>query len=157
MRRTRLTAGAVVAGDRHLHALPIIAVYKHVATDLCRATCHSFIADALAIEALTAVGHVASAISRALRAYAGDDLPATALGLPANSSANAAISPPKFAEHLPPTHEVNEGALAAICGAAPGPGLADLVGELAISRLEIARASILTKLAFACPPLMFVL
>ena len=58
MRRTRLTAGADVAGDRHLHALPIIAVYKHVATDLCRATCHSFIADALAIEALTAVDGV---------------------------------------------------------------------------------------------------
>ena len=77
-----------------LHALPPLAMLKHLATDAACDAAHSAAADALALDALTPLSQLGHAVALLGSALAGLDLPPNAMQLPHASAPADAGAPP---------------------------------------------------------------
>ena len=77
-----------------LHALPPLAMLKHLATDAACDAAHSAAADALALDALTPLGQLGHAVALLGSALAGLALPPNAMQLPHASAPADAGAPP---------------------------------------------------------------
>ena len=123
-----------------LHALPPLAMLKHLATDAACDAAHSAAADALALDALTPLGQLGHAVALLGSALAGLDLPPNAMQLP---HASAAARPPMRARRRWPRRRRRRPPLAII-----GPEGTHFPSGAAADRASVAASA---PLAIAAP------
>ena len=151
-------AAALLANGMPRRALPVLAVLKHLATDVARDAPHSVAADALGVDALTQLGQLDHATRLVGASLAAVDVPHDALELP-HTAAEAAAPPlappaptPPFRIDLPPDAASNAPAVRFLVDAAPSAHLAPLASEPVLHLLTLARVRLLLKLTERVPP-----
>jgi len=154
-------ATTLVSYEMPLLALPVLAILKHLATDVSRDAAHSAGADALLINALSQLGQLGHATNLVASTLAGADLPRDELELPkvAPSADSEAAPPltaptpsPPFFVHLPPESEENAPAVRALIAAKPAAHLEGLCGPHVMRMLDLSRAALLLKMTERVPP-----
>lgn len=146
------SAAILLEYEMGLAALPMLSLYKHLSTDVCREARHSLAADVLTAEALTATGQIQHAIDALAAAYNGADLPKNSLELA--PAPVIRIPPPAFQTHEPPDTKANALAVAALVGLAPAPHMiAFFDSSMLLARLDLARVSLLLRLSQGSPAL----
>ncbi len=159
----RLLDGLQAAGSllvdhgEPLGALPILCLYRHLASHSCRDAAHTLLAEALVARAESAAGQPQHAIATMHDAYSAAHLPVEAaidpIDAPRARRDGLSRAPPRFNAHAPPADEANVRATAALAALVADAALQSRAGWMAVSQLELARVETLVSLARAADPI----
>ena len=135
--------GAVVALLEYgmaLQALPLIALYMHIASGVCRDSEHYLAAQTLAIEACAEAGQIHHAMRGLAAAYRGTNRPVGALQ---PTGASKPEEPLAYACHEPPSSAANSLAIETVLELVPASDAVELADVLLLTRLDLARVGTL--------------